>query len=367
MEDGRPIAIDLFSGAGGLSKGLEIAGFHVKAAVECEAYSAETYSKNHPETKLIKEDIRKINGQQIISEAGVQEEIALLAGGPPCQGFSISNTKTRHAANPNNHLVFEFIRTASEIKPKWILMENVAGLSNFENGAVREQIIRLFEKIGYAVKCAVLNAAIFGVPQNRNRIFFVGNCIGADLNFLDEMKEKREKNPLTLRDAISDLPILENGNAVDEMKYKRGKPREYQKLMRTNSNGTVKNNIVSKNSELVTERYKYIEQGENWSAILRKKPELMSNYKDTSNCHTWIYKRLEWGKPSVAITHFRKSMLIHPGQNRGLSVREAARIQSFSDDYVFYGSISFQQQQVANAVPPLLAKAVGEEIIEQIY
>lgn len=362
IKNEKPVAVDIYSGAGGLSKGLELAGFSVKLVADIDKSSALTYQHNHPATKFINDNIKNISGEQILKEIGLAcGELNLLAGGPPCQGFSLSNTKTRNRSNPNNHLVFEFIRIASEIKPKWILMENVAGLENFEKGTVKEQIIQSFAEIGYSVKYAVLNATKFGVPQNRNRIFFIGNCGGNGFDFLDEMKEMKLQ---TVKDAISDLPVLENGNVAEEMKYKRGKPRKYQKLMRANSNGTVKNNWVSKNSELVIERYKHIEPGENWSAVLRKRPDLLSNYKDTENCHSGIYKRLEWDKPSAAITNFRKSMFIHPEQNRGLSVREAARIQSFPDDYIFCGTIGSQQQQVANAVPPLLAKAVGAELIK---
>lgn len=360
-----PIVIDLFAGAGGLSKGLEQIGFSVKLAVDSDESSATTYKYNHPKAKFIKKDIWDIPSKKLLKEIGLnREELDLLVGGPPCQGFSLSNTKTRDMSNPNNHLVFEFIKKSLETKPKWVLMENVAGLSSFENGSVRDKIIQLFAEIGYSVKCAVLNAASFGVPQNRKRVFFIGNRVGTDLDFLDKMMEKREKNPLTIKDAIGDLPIIENGNVVDEIQYRRGKPRAYQKLMRTNSSGTVRNNRVSKNSELVIERYKFIEPGENWCAVLKKMPDLLLNYKDTKNCHSGIYRRLEWNKPSAAITNFRKSMMIHPDHNRGLSVREAARIQSFPDDYIFFGSLGSQQQQVANAVPPLLAKAVGKQIIK---
>lgn len=362
IKNEKPLAVDIYSGAGGLSKGLELAGFSVKLAVDLDEGSAKTYQCNHTATKFIKDDIKNINGRQLLKEIGLTSgDLDILIGGPPCQGFSASNTKTRNMSNPNNHLVFEYIRIASEIKPKWVLMENVAGLESFENGSIRNQIIQSFTKIGYSMRYAVLNAANFGVPQNRNRIFFIGNCEGSDLDFLDEM---RKLNPPTVRDAISDLPDIENGNTLDKIKYKRGRLSKYQKLMRADSNGTVKNNCVSRNSELVIERYKYIEPGENWSAVLKKRPDLLFNYKDTENCHSGIYKRLEWDKPSVAITHFRKSMLIHPEQNRGLSVREAARIQSFPDDYIFYSHLGSQQQQAANAVPPMLAKAVGAEIVK---
>ena len=137
----RPIVIDLFAGAGGLSKGLEMAGFSVKLAVDLDVNSAATYRYNHPRTKFIESDIKGVFGEQLLEAVGIcRGEVDLLAGGPPCQGFSLSNTKTRNMSNPNNHLVFEFIKRSNEINPKWILMENVAGLNNFENGTVRDEI-----------------------------------------------------------------------------------------------------------------------------------------------------------------------------------------------------------------------------------
>lgn len=174
----------------------------------------------------------------------------------------------------------------------------------------------------------------------------------------------KENKAVTVRSALDDLPILENGNAVDELKYSRdSKLSNYQKMMRKNNGNIVSNNLVTKNSALVVERYKYIPPGGNWKNI---PPHLMSNYKNANNCHGWIYYRLIWDGPSVVISNFRKNMLIHPEQHRGLSVREAARLQSFPDDYIFYGPLGFQQQKVANACPPLLVEKIGKNIMKYL-
>ena len=185
----------------------------------------------------------------------------------------------------------------------------------------------------------------------------VGNRMGIDFKF-----PKKFKYQVTVEDAISDLPLLENGQMLEEAPYRLpfDEASYYAKTMRHNST-TARQNYVSRNNDLVIQRYKYIHQGENWRAI----PEfLMTNYANKERCHSGIYKRLVASKPSVVISNYRKSMLIHPYQDRGISVREAARLQSFPDDFIFEGPISHIQQQIGNAVPPLLAKAVFEQIIK---
>jgi DNA (cytosine-5)-methyltransferase 1 len=163
---------------------------------------------------------------------------------------------------------------------------------------------------------------------------------------------------MTVKQAFDDLPKLENGAKENELEYPRKARTNYAKSLRSDLSACT-GHLVSKNSEFVIDRYTYIPQGGNWEDI----PEsLMKNYVDRSRCHTGIYKRLKEDAPSVTIGNYRKAMLIHPWENRGLSVREAARLQSFPDNYQFMGSIGFQQQQVSNAVPPLLAKAVFEVI-----
>jgi DNA (cytosine-5)-methyltransferase 1 len=342
-------AIDIFSGAGGMSLGAIMAGIKIDLAVEYNKEAAETFSFNHPETDVICGDIRNFS----IKEKG-ESDYFVLFGGPPCQGFSISNTKTRNTENANNSLFNEFIRLVEEIKPKWFVFENVEGIVSFEKGKVLEELKIKFAEIGYLTENEVLLASDYGVPQKRNRFFMVGNRLGIDFKF-----PEKQTNKVNIKQAINDLPSLSNGSYIDDLPYKKGRGSDYAKLMRDNSKKATQN-FVSKNKDYVIERYKHIGIGENWKSI---PDELMSNYSNTSNCHSGIYRRLHPEKASGVIANYRKNMLIHPFENRGLSVREAARIQSFPDSFMFKGSLSSQQQQIGNAVPPLLAKAIFDQII----
>jgi len=346
------IGIDLFSGAGGMALGAIQAGVDVLLAIEADPYAASTYAYNHPNVKVLKEDIRNVKN------IGIQPngKKKVLFGGPPCQGFSTSNQKTRNSGNPNNWLFMEFIRITKLWEPDWIIFENVKGIVETEKGIFFNQILKQLNECGYKTSWWILNAADFGVPQKRYRLFIIGSKY--DINI--DAPEAIIKDYITVEKAISDLPDLPNGSSESFMPYKFKNPSKYAQIMR----GGLKmasNHFVTKNSPHITERYKYVPQGGNWSNIPKK---LMKNYTDRTRCHTGIYYRLKEDSPSVVIGNYRKNMLIHPKQNRGLSVREAARIQSFPDWYEFKGSIGFQQQQVGNAVPPLLAKAVFEKIME---
>lgn len=348
------LGIDIFCGAGGLSLGAEMAGIDVKYGIEINKNAAATFCKNHSSTKIITSDIQKINPLDL----GYQrEQLFVIMGGPPCQGFSMSNTMSRNMNNDKNFLYLQFVRFVRELRPKWFVLENVWGLTKMNSGQTLEMIKESFEALEYNVKADVLWANDFGVPQKRYRCFIVGNNQKIDFKF----PEKQNIN-YTVEDAISDLPILDNGQMIDEAPYTipYEKVSEYAKLMRMNSK-SAKQNFVSQNNELVIERYKYIPQGGNWQDI---PDELMANYADKTRCHSGIYKRLRNNAPSVVISNYRKSMLIHPTQNRGLSVREAARLQSFPDNFIFCGPHTSIQQQIGNAVPPLLAKAVFEQIIK---
>lgn len=342
-------AIDIFSGAGGMSIGASMVGIDVVIAVEYDKHAAATFKANHPNSEIITKDIREV----ILEKK--YKNLFLLFGGPPCQGFSTSNTKTRNSDNRNNSLFHEYIRQVKELTPEWFVFENVEGIKSFEKGTVINKLEEEFEKLGYKTKWDVLTASDYGVPQSRNRFFMIGNRLGIDFVF----PEKHTK-VVTVNEAIEDLPKLNNGDSYEVLDYKTIQPNPYAKLMRGTSE-KVSQNYVSKNKEYVIERYKHIKPGQNWQAIPK---ELMTNYKNIKNCHSGIYKRLDPNIPSVVIANYRKNMLIHPFENRGLSVREAARIQSFPDNFEFKGNISFQQQQIGNAVPPLLAKAIFEQIIK---
>lgn len=365
----QPIGIDLFAGAGGLSLGFEQAGFSIAYAIEHDKWAAETYRRNRDGVLVDMKDIAQISPLAVLKKLGMKKgELDIIIGGPPCQGFSTSNKKTRNLQNPNNHMVYKFVDFVSQTKPKWFVMENVSGMNTFEEGSVRDGLLKSFREFGYTVDFLILNSADFGVPQSRKRIFFVGNRMGDKMTFLSKLRGSRMEAPVTVLDAISDLPRLRNGHSVDLMSYNRRKHKlsRYQVAMRKRTNGEVKNNLSTRHTDLAIKRFCCIKQGENLISLAQKAPELVKNYSNIENCHHWIYLRLPWNKPAVTLINFRKNMLIHPSDDRGLSVREAARLQSFPDDYIFYGYLGSQQQQVSNAVPPLLGNAIAKRILRTL-
>jgi DNA (cytosine-5)-methyltransferase 1 len=348
----KMIGIDLFAGAGGMSLGAQLAGVEVVLAVEKDPHAAATYKINHPQTRVIVggvESIKRIN----VSRKGVE---TVLFGGPPCQGLSTSNQRTRTRDNESNWLFKEFIRVTKLWKPDWVVFENVRGIVETEGGLFRDSVIDDLEEAGYTCSHGVLCASDFGVPQVRSRFFL----IASKHNISVELPRPITKKPITVRQAIADLPSLTNGASENCLEYLSKPKSNYAKAMRGNLT-ECSSHHVTKNSVHVVQRYSHIPQGGNWENI---PAELMENYTDRTRCHTGIYRRLCEDHPSVVLGNYRKNMLIHPWENRGLSVREAARLQSFPDWYKFQGSIGFQQQQVANAVPPLLAKAIFMEFID---
>lgn len=346
------LGIDLFAGAGGMSVGATLAGIDIKLAVENDPHAMATYSENHSSAELFNGDIRKLRNIDI----NRRKQQLVVFGGPPCQGFSTSNQKTRSIDNPSNWLFKEFLRVVRLTEPDWVVFENVKGILETEDGMFVEQIIRKFERLGYTVTFDVLNAVDFGVAQRRSRFFLVASRDGISFKF----PKPRKRKIITVAEAISDLPRLPNGANEILMPYKKEAASAYARSLRR-SRKFSGNHLVTNNANHIIERFRHVPQGGNWEDIPAK---LMKNYKDRSRCHTGIYHRLRANEPSKVIGNYRKNMLIHPTQNRGLSVREAARLQSFPDNFVFKGSIGFQQQQVGNAVPPSLAKAVFAELMK---
>jgi DNA (cytosine-5)-methyltransferase 1 len=342
-------ALDLFCGAGGLALGAKLAGVEVVQAVEKDVHAATTYSFNFPDVSMF------LGSVEDYSEINLHVKPDLIFGGPPCQGYSTSNQRTRTKNNPTNWLYKEFIRIVSLVEPTWVVMENVKGLIETENKYFLGSIISGFESVGYKVTFFVLNAVEFGVPQKRGRLFIVGN----KSNYSFKICQEKFQKEVTVGEAINDLPMLINGADIDRLPYRHPCSSSYAKTLRGAAESCT-NNIVTRNADYIIERYKHIPPGGNWANIPLS---LMKNYKNRLKCHTGIYHRLHNDFASVVIGNFRKNMLVHPTQDRGLSVREAARIQSFPDWFEFKGSIGFQQQQVGNAVPPILAKVVFDSIL----
>ncbi len=337
-----------------MSLGAKLAGVDVQIVVEKDRHAARTYLSNFsPKLGLHQTDIRKF--RKVDLHRG--DNPIVLFGGPPCQGFSTSNQKNRDSTNAENWLFEEFVRVTKLYTPDWVIFENVRGILETEKGIFAKLIVKRLESLGYTTSARVLNANEFGVPQKRSRFF----AVGSRHNHCFEFPEPDKDNCVTVKQAIFDLPKLKNGASRCFLKYTTDAHSQYSKKLRNGADGC-HNHLVTKNGLNILERYKHVPQGGNWENIPNL---LMRNYTDKSRCHTGIYKRLEEGKPSIVIGNYRKNMLIHPTQDRGLSVREGARLQSFPDWFRFQGTIGFQQQQVGNAVPPLLAKAVFRAIISQ--
>ncbi|MDB9151447.1 DNA cytosine methyltransferase [Parabacteroides distasonis] len=381
--------IDLFAGAGGLSEGLSEAGFHCLFANEIMPIYAQTYARNHVGTKVLTSDIRTVDAYDILQNLGIKRgELDLIAGGPPCQGFSI-NAPIRSKEDSRNHLFREYLRFVDAFAPRAILIENVPGLVSFEKGATLHAIIEALADLGYGADVRILGAAYYGIPQMRWRTIIIGfrgkevptEAFPSPLfhapirpNFTTTFDGKQlVKLPTsenltkftTIEEAIGDLPPLKCGEKGDAVKdYFIGPQCEYQQMMRIGSGG-VYNHESPRLSETNLKRMKYIKPGGNWTDIpYDLLPKGMQKARKSD--HTMRYGRVHPnGLASTILTkcdpHW--GAYFHYSQDRSFTVREAARIQSFPDHYVFYGNTAEQFAQVGNAVPPLLAKAIGLSII----
>ena len=319
--------IDLFSGAGGLMRGFLDAGFSPLYSVEVWGPAIETHKLNYPSVPLITEDIRTISNERLKQ---YKNKVDVIVGGPPCQGFSTIGK--RLVKDPRNELVFEFIRFVNVVRPKMFLMENVRGLLTANGGKIKEAIEEEFKDIGYTTISKVLCAADFGVPQMRNRIFFFG--IRNDLNIKPSfpLPTHEKKDYITVGDAINDLIGKEN---------------------------MVENHIPMKHNPIVEARIAFIKEGEgipkeglpNEIACGSRRDFKKNQLKNFSH----VYKRLSRVKPATTMVPGHNAFPLHPTQNRSLTVREAARIQTFPDDVVFCGNRQNQCIQVGNAVPVRLA------------
>lgn len=382
-------SIDLFAGAGGLSCGLGMAGFTPILANELIEAHANTYKKNNENTKVIVGDVRQVCEVNLKRKLGLKKgELDLLAGGPPCQGFSV-NAPIRDLDDERNHLFKDFLRVAAELLPKAILIENVPGIVSLGKGTVVQQIYKELESLGYRVDHKILYAGHYGVPQTRFRTIIIAIKGNVDITFPEpEYNSKAVANfagarelcinvpPIftqtllpqtTVSDAISDLPDIESGSKNEPLKYLKKAQGKYQKTLRKDSK-LVYNHSCNGLGKVNLERLKFIPQGGNWTDIpYEMLPKGMQRARRSD--HTKRYGRLHPdGLCSTILTkcdpHW--GSFIHPEQDRVLSIREAARIQSFPDTYHFFGSIPQQYEQVGNAVPPLLAKKIGDEIIKLI-
>ncbi len=374
-------AIDLFSGAGGIALGLQNAGFKVALCSDINEACAKTHEHNLPDVPFHLGDVRELSGELIRQSTGLSVgELDLLVGGPPCQGFSIIGA--RDPDDPRNGLFREFMRIATDLQPKALVIENVPGLATLSKGQVLDEIGTAFASAGYNVACAELVAAQYGVPQMRWRMIFIGwrkdlgienagfprpthgsSGIG-DLFPNRTITAEELKGFLTTADAIQDLPPVAAGARTVEA-YAGAPTRAYQVAMRAGLSDELFNHYAADISDATIERIRALRQGQDWRDLPN---ELLpaGMRRALRKDHTRRYRRMCWeGVPRSIITRFRdpkSGEYTHPEQDRTITIREAARIQSFPDWFRFLGSHTEQYDQVGNAVPPLLARALGKEI-----
>ena len=343
--------LDLFCGAGGFSYGMhKNPHFFTEVALDFNKHAATTFKKNMPDTSVIIGDITDESIKKQIIKESKRRNVNMIIGGPPCQGFSMKGKKLG-LHDPRNFLFVEYLNIVKELQPQVFVIENVKALLSTSAGWFKNEIINTIEEMGYKVEVGILNASQFGVPQARERAIFI-----CSKNISIPLPTGNNKI-VTVRDAISDLSYLESGEGSFEQKYKNKPQSEYQKLMRKNSK-LLYNHQASKHKQIAIDKLKMIppEKGKEY---LPK--ELLGNQKFKT---TW--GRLVWDEFSPTIdTRFdaaSNGKNNHPYLNRAITPREAARIQSFDDEFIFYGSKVHIREQIGNAVPPLMAKEIADQI-----
>ena len=370
-------SIDLFSGCGGLTKGFSMAGVRSIFASDIDENAAKTFCRNFPDTPFLCKSITDIEKNEV--DELLEDKVPdIIIGGPPCQGFSLANKRRNKIKDdPRNKLFYGFVKFINWYSPKAFVMENVKGLLSMQNGEVIKTIVDEFTnagECGYNVACKVLVASDYGVPQNRERVILIG--YRKDLNIQPQHPEPYELNHLvTVDEAISDLPQIGAGQGTEVQEYPQEPQNEYQRLMRANST-YVLNHVAMKHTPRLIARFEAIKPGQDlldvWEthgALKRGAPNEKSTIKFHQN-----NQRLFGDRPAPTIAASFQSNFIHPHLNRNFTAREGARLQSFPDDFIFEGmrtKMSWekglsQYQQIGNAVPVLLAKAIAESIVKQL-
>ena len=367
-------AVDLFAGCGGLSLGFEQSGFHVTFANDINLTCANTYMHN---IKIDKKCFYVGNINDILGNfdkfEGHFNNIDLISGGPPCQGFSMAN-RQRVIDDPRNGLYKSFLEVLHRAKPKFFIMENVKGMRN-----KIDEIIGDFEKflgLEYDISSAIMNAKDFGIPQNRERVFVIGNRVGVDSKFLLHEIDKKKRSSFSLAEAISDLPPLgvnttKNNTSIEndivgyfKARYKYKIDDFYEFINGNKKVEYVYNHKNRYNNERDVRIYTLLPQGAN--SLHSSIADIMP-YKTRNHIFKDKYYKLKYDDVCKTITSHMKfdcNMYIHPTQPRGLSAREAARVQTFPDDFVFLGAQNSWYMQIGNAVPVKLAEIIGGEIIK---
>lgn len=360
-------AIDLFCGAGGLSAGLEMAGFKVLAGNDLFAAAGETFTRTHPNARFIPGPIESLSVTDLMAQTGLRRgDLTVLVGGPPCQAYSVYNHQ-RGMHDARATLFKEYLRIVDGLRPEWIVMENVTGIFSIGGGEAVRAIKAELGALGYEVKEQVLKSEDYGVPQERRRVVFIGNRVGAPISHPAPTHGPGLEPFTTIKDAIGDLPPVGNGEDRGRVPYLGSKPSPYQRLMRGKAT-TVSDHAAPKLGAVNIERLAHIPPGGSWRDIpFDLLPAGMKRAKRSD--HTKRYGRMTWDGLSCTVLtkcDIHWGAYIHPEQDRAITVREAARLQAFPDWFEFSGSRTEQYVQIGNAVPPLLGKAVGDHLMHLV-
>lgn len=382
--------LDLFSGAGGLALGFADAGYRIIGGIDNFQQAVKTFEANITGARGLARDLRVrdfSDVKEFVGSAGVD----VIVGGPSCQGFStsggLSRATGRDQDDPRNRLFLNYLDLVDELRPSWIVFENVPGLLLYNQGRVALEIVRAFREIGYTVVPMILLAADFGVPQLRRRLVFVGNRTGADIVFpaathgnadlwrnyalpfahlsrIGHCGGDEVLSHVSFADACSDLPPVEEGEKIDGVKYPGRAQTAYQREMRKGSRLVLQHEAADL-AAIDRLAARTLKAGQNWRDIpIDQLPDRFRRIRPYDA--TTILRRLQNDAPAYTITtKFNEGTtgaFIHPQQARTLTLREAARLQSFPDRFVFSGSAAQIRQQIGNAVPPLLARALAEAI-----
>lgn len=382
----QPTTLDLFAGAGGFSLGFHSAGFSPGVAIDNNPHAVETLEANFSFNglKVLKRNLATFDPKNLkkeLKEEGIPSSFDVIIGGPPCQGWSavgrgkIRSLRGSLASNgffkdPRNKLYRSFINFVEHLRPSVAVMENVPGMLSHNGNNVAEDVKVALSKAGYEVTWEKLNSCHYGVPQNRERLIFVGVRKDLGTKFIfppwETVKGLRLYKEVTVRDAIGDLPIIRNGANDWTRPYNHSKKlKTYAKLMREGADSAVIFDHVCRNqNKQDLKAFRFLKQGGKYIEL----PKSLKRYRD--DIFKDKYKKLFWNKPSWTVTaHLSKDCYthIHPSQARTISVREAARIQSFPDRFYFAGSLGTKFQLIGNAVPPLMAKFIGEAVLKQVF
>ena len=341
MDKKKYSAIDLFCGAGGLHIGFEQANFDIKLCIDNNSLVEKTHKRNFPHIPLINRDITDISIDDISKYC--DSKIDLIIGGPPCQGFSTigkrasSDPDKRDQEDSRNELVFAYVAIVCALKPQFIVMENVKGILTMKNGEYLNTILSKLKQAGYTVDYRLINMADYGVPQIRERVIILGNSIGLPVNFPSPDYSENPKDDLK--------PWVDCWSAIHDLE--------------STSDNAAFNHVALKHTPLNIERYKLIPEGGRLPENALSAELYRKNFGNT-------YKRLNRSRPALTMVPGNDAFPIHPTLHRSLTVREAARIQTFSDKIIFEGNRRQQGHQVGNAVPPLFSRKLAEFIAEQI-